>query len=141
MSIRELFERGEDLSPDRFQANSKLRASLITHHRLLPEAFNAYPLSGLYYPQDSANRMYLFQISTFLLLYGILFLVISFITMKVIHRFRSRMKNITVLTSTGGILAFLAKSHYSGFYMTSAVGLVCCLGVLLGIALNQYRRP
>ena len=142
MSIRELLEGGEDLSTDRIQANLKLRESFVTRHRLLPEAFNVYPLSGLYYSQDSVNRMYFFQISAFSLLYGVLALLVTFITTAALRRFRNRVRNIKVLAGTisgGGIFALLAKSLSSGFYMTSAVGLICCTGVLVGIALNQWR--
>lgn len=142
MSIRELFESGEDLSPDRIQANLKLRGSFVTRHRLLPEAFNAYPLTGLYYSQDSVNRMYLFQISVFALLYGVLALLVTFITTAVLRRIRNRAKNIKVLAgaiSVGGIFALLTKSLSSGFYITSAIGLICCIGVLVGIVLTAPR--
>jgi len=143
ISFRELFESGEDLSADRMQENLKVRESVVTRHRLIPETFNAYPLTGLYYSQESANQMYQFQISVFALLYGLLALVFIIITRTVIHHLRSRIRNITALIgviSVGGLLIILIKSFLSGFYMTSAVGLICFSGVLAGIMFNQWRE-
>ena len=140
MPIRELFESGEDLSPDRFRANLKLRGSRVTRYHLLPEAFNVYPLPGLYYSQDSANRMYVFQISAFVLFYGVLALLVTFITRALLRRGRTRIGTaLTGAILVAGILALLVKSLSSGFHVTSAVGLACCLGVLSGVALNRWR--
>lgn len=141
ISFRELFESGEDLSADRMQANLKVRESFVTRHRLIPKTFNAYPLTGLYYSQESTSQMHQLQISIFVLLYGLLALAVIITTKTVIHHLRSRVKNITALIgviSVGGLLTFLIKSFLSGFYMTSAIGLICFSGVLAGIMLDQW---
>jgi len=142
ISVRELVQSGENLSADRLQENSKLRGSFVTLHRLLPEAFDAYPVNGLYYSYESASRMYVLQIAISVLLYGVLVLAVALVTCALLRGFRSNMKAITVLAgaiSVGGIFTLFAKSFFSGFYMTSAVGLICCLGILFGLALNRWR--
>ncbi len=141
VSVRSLFASNEDLSPDRLSANLKLKESVVTRHRLLPEAFNLYPLTGLYYSQESANRMYVLQIVTFWLLYVSLALLVTLISRIAVTHFRVSSKNITVLAglSVAGIFVLLVKSVFGGFYMTSAIGVVCCLSLLSGIVLKRWR--
>lgn len=141
VSVHALFESGEDLSADRFLTNLKLKKSLVTRHRLLPEAFNLYPLTGLYYSQESATRMYVFQISAFWLSYVALALLATLITRNALTYFRVNTRTITALASISvtGILALVIKSVFGGFYMTSAIGVVCCLSILSGIALKRWR--
>lgn len=142
MSIHELFEGGEDLSLDRLQANLTLGENFIARHRLIPERLNVYPLTGLYYSQKSANRMYRLQVATFTLQYGVLIVVAAFLTRGGLRRFFNNMKSIIVLTgivAVGGGLVLVSRSIFSGFYMFTAVGVACCLGILAGIALQKWQ--
>lgn len=141
ISIRELFESGEDLSADRWQANLKLNESFVTRHHLLPESLRAYPLTGLYFSQAAAKRMYFFQISASALMYGALTFITTLVARALTLRVRTR--GFAALASAvlaGAILAALIESVVSGFYMTSAIGLTCCVGVLFGIVFGHHRR-
>jgi len=143
VSVDELFETGEDLSSGRLKANSELTKSFVTRHRLLPEAFDAYPITGLYYSRESANRIYVLQNLAFTLLYGALALIVTFATKILLRRCRDRRRGITVLVaaiSAGGVAALVIESLFRGLYITSALALTCCLGALSGIAVNRWRN-
>ncbi|NOR72212.1 MAG: hypothetical protein GQ532_21430 [Methylomarinum sp.] len=140
LSVSELFDGSENLSADRLQVNLKLNGSLVTRHRLLPDFFNFYPLSGLFYSLESANKMYLYQILTSILFYGIWILVVIIMTMVLLHCFSKHFKFVvplTVIVSLGGFFVLFSKTLSDGLYMNSAIGLVCCLGLLTGAVLSK----
>lgn len=140
ISISELFE--DDLSSDRLKANLRLRASMITRHYLLPEILGMYPLTGLYYSENAANRIYWSQIFLTTIIYGIFMMAVAFFVKKSLHIFRHRYKLTITFMGIFSLLIFsfiIFKSLVTGFYFMSALGSTFCFGVLLGILISILR--
>jgi hypothetical protein len=138
ISTSELLE-SEDLSPARMQANRKIRESFITRHRLLPARLNAYPVADLYYSQQSANRIYLVQLSAFAVHYGALVLALTLLAWGVLRGVSGYVKGAAVLlggASLTGIVAMLTNTLPSEFFLPLAVVASCCLGITVGGAIG-----
>ena len=142
-SVQKLIDDGEDLSAGRLNADLKLRTSFVSKHRLIPEVFNLYPLQGLYYKQTTSMRMYRNQIIAAICFYMSCFLVscvgVLFLS-KWLKILRGNTAYLLVVFILIGIFSIGTRSYFSGFYLTSAVGLVICLGFLGGIALGLILK-
>jgi peptidoglycan/xylan/chitin deacetylase (PgdA/CDA1 family) len=96
LTIDELLE-DEDLSPMRLQANLKLRDSLVTRYRLVPDVLGIYPLEGLYYSRRSAQGMYLLQGAAFAVCYGGMAVLFAYLTLTLRRLLRDRASRSTIL--------------------------------------------
>lgn len=139
-SVGALIENGEDLSIERWQANLRLKKSVITLHAVLPGSFRVYPLPGLYYSKDAADRMYSNQLWSAVTLYGGLMLAIALITRTFIRRIIVRYKRITAVIvgiSLSGLTGSAALYFLSGFHIIILAAVTCCLGMLMGALSNR----
>lgn len=76
-------------------------------------------------------------------MYGSIILVTITITIVMLRYFKGYTKKIEPLAVTFALAGFsilFVKIFYSGLYMKSAVGLICCLGILVGTELSKYRE-
>jgi peptidoglycan/xylan/chitin deacetylase (PgdA/CDA1 family) len=140
VGIDRIFE--EDLSAQRLQSNLRLNTSLVTRYRLVPEALNTYPLPGLYYSTDGADRLYRSQLLWLAAIYGTLFALVTALSRTVVHLLSSRwrsVRGVALAMGGAGISAVVLASHYRGFYLSVATVLTCSLGLLLGSALARRR--
>lgn len=140
-SIETLLANGEDLSIERWQANLQLKQNAITHYRILPDSFHLYPLPGLYYSRDSAERMHSNQTLSAVILYGGLTLVIAFITRVIIRRLTGHYKNITIIIGVialSGVIGIVTLTMLSGFHTIFAAAMACCLGILAAALTNRF---
>lgn len=142
VSTRQLYDGGEDLSVDRFHANAALNANFIARHRLLPEFVGAYSVIGLYYSQGGAQSLHRWQIAAFLALYGAVLALAALASRVTLSHFRHHRGSASAIAgATAAAIALLLiwKSNASGFYMTSAIGLTICLGIVIGIIGDRVR--
>lgn len=134
-TIGTLVENGEDLSIERWQANLRLRQSVITRHLVIPGSLRLYPLPGLYYPKDAADRMYSKQLWSAVTLYGGLIITLFFITRSLIRLVTHRYKNIaaaTEIVSLSGLAGISTLYFLSGFHISFVAAVAGCLGILMG---------
>lgn len=142
LSISELFQGGEDLTQERFQANIKLKDSFVTRHRLIPDALGAYPLTGLYYSKESAQNMYVLQLTAFMVQYVTLFLVVMLVTGVTARYFFKQKRMFSLVAGTilaAVMLVLIAKSLSDGFYQSSALAATCYLGVFVRLMFSYWQ--
>ena len=117
-----------------------MKKSVITLHAVLPGSFRVYPLPGLYYSKDGADRMYSNQLWSAVTLYGGLMLAIALITRTFIRRIIVRYKRITAVIvgiSLSGLTGSAALYFLSGFHIIILAAVTCCLGMLMGALSNR----
>jgi hypothetical protein len=135
-TLHELQSNG-DLSLARLQANQRLRNSLVTVHALAPDIFSVYPLTGLYYSEAAADKMYIKQAvlaAGFHLFLLIASLLISNYLLNTTGKYRTPARYIMIAASLLAIAAIIVRSSSSGFYLTSAIIIIVSLGALMATA-------
>lgn len=133
-------EQVGSLSSSRAEANLKLRENFVARHRLLPDALNMYALDGLYYEENSAFHMLLGQIAAAVALYGMLMIGWLFLTVNILGRV-AVLRSFSLLiggASTAVVIVLLVKASITGFYMSSAAGIACFIGILLGVGRSRW---
>ena len=140
-TVEALLKAGEDLSAARLQANQRLKHSFVSEHRVLPAAFDFYPIDGLYYSQRAANKMYWQQIGCAIVLYaGLLFISMAMtrVTMRHLMGRHPVLDDLLVISTVAAplmvLLAIANTSSNTGFYLFSMAGGVISIGILLVMA-------
>jgi peptidoglycan/xylan/chitin deacetylase (PgdA/CDA1 family) len=142
-SVKRLLDEDEDLAINRWKSNLRLKKNAITRYHLLPETFNLYPVKGLYYSRDAAERLITLQQLATLALYTTIFLVTAIISWLLVRLLSHRVRRSSLLISTlslagialAGILFALKGIHPLLFTVFA-----CCFGALIGAATFRAKH-
>lgn len=145
-TIDQLLDQGEDLSQTRLDANLRWQDNFITQKKLLPSQLDIYPVAGLYYPTDTAARMYWQQIWLAALFYSTIVIAVFFAFryyLLWIHRIRpaaypSMMRsNAVILSIVSAIIIY--KTTHGEFYLSTAIAAALCAGSIAQALLFHLR--
>lgn len=141
-SLENLKANNENLSADRLLANMYVRSSFVSKQKLLPDIFELYPLSGLYYSLEAANNIYTRQLIIASALYLIILLLTVIISKYLLSVFSNNIwlsRSIALVSSLLMGLA-LAKIYFGGLYFLSAMVITISIGLALSVSIQTQTK-
>lgn len=139
-SIDELLEEGEELGPKRLAGNLRLAKSFVTKHRLLPESFGLYPISGLYYSEAEIEKLLKVQWLAASGIYGPFAIIAAVIGFRLSGESRVSACVCTASSMIIAIAAAIAVIGPANIFAKLAVVMVSLGGGATGVFLSAVKQ-